>query len=767
MKNSTDTGFSTVIGLLVLITSGLLFAAGLHAETVTYKYDVNGRLVDADFGGKGSHVYTYDKAGNILTETIVARARYALQVSVNPEGGGSVTGGEISCPSQCSALVPEGDLVSLTAEAETDFVLLGWSGACTGTGACDVAMDAPKKVTAKFAPLTYNIDGKDVPKAIPDYDADGVESTLVVPAGPYMSVSDVDVHVDITHPYIGDLVVKLTHAGSGRSARLFVRSCGSSDNIIAVFDDEAAASLQCPPNGTYKPAEPLSVFDGVNAAGRWILSVSDNAGADKGTLNSWSITLRCSTTPLTPQLTVTKAGTGSGNVTPDKGSLAWTGNTGMATYDYNTSVTLTAKADSGSTFAGWSGEGCSGTSTCTVKMSVERNVTAAFNLPSPSIASVSPPSGPVGTVVTVAGAKFGDPRGASVVTFNGVQATEYMLWSKTKIKCKVPAVATTGPVKVATAGGTSNGVAFTVTGSGSSADTAGPDQKASGGARVVLSGANSVAAARGNGLSFKWRQVDGTPVRIAGPQSLETWFTAPAVAPLGESLLFELTVTARDGSESKGTCIVNVSDENRAPVAHSGRNRQATGSEIITLDGSRSRDPDDQPLSYSWQQIRGPSVTLSDPRSVRPTFVAPDVGPRGESFVFELTVADAGGLRSRDRCVVNVSWGNEPPRARAGLTQKVQPGARVGLDGSGSSDNDDGVGFYRWRQTLGKPVKLSDPTAIRPVFNVPESGFEGEALVFELAITDAGGLLQTEKVTITVKDPTGGKETEKPFPEAR
>ena len=52
----------------------------------------------------------------------------------------------------------------------------------------------------------------------------------------------------------------------------------------------------------------------------------------------------------------------------------------LAAYDYNTSVTLTAAAATGSTFTGWSGAGCSGTGACTVTMDAAKNVTANFTL---------------------------------------------------------------------------------------------------------------------------------------------------------------------------------------------------------------------------------------------------------------------------------------------------------------------------------------------------------------------------------------------------
>ena len=83
--------------------------------------------------------------------------------------------------------------------------------------------------------------------------------------------------------------------------------------------------------------------------------------------------------------------------------------------------------------------------------------------PIPNIATLSPGSGPVGTEVTIDGTNFGVTQGTSVVKFNGTSATTYNFWSDTQIKCLVPASATTGPVTVTTAAGTSNGMTFTVT----------------------------------------------------------------------------------------------------------------------------------------------------------------------------------------------------------------------------------------------------------------------------------------------------------------
>ncbi len=79
---------------------------------------------------------------------------------------------------------------------------------------------------------------------------------------------------------------------------------------------------------------------------------------------------------VTWTLTVTRAGSGSVTSSP---SGIDCGTTCSAAFASGTSVTLTAVASGGSTFTGWSGEGCSGTGTCTVSLTANRAVTATFS----------------------------------------------------------------------------------------------------------------------------------------------------------------------------------------------------------------------------------------------------------------------------------------------------------------------------------------------------------------------------------------------------
>jgi len=76
-------------------------------------------------------------------------------------------------------------------------------------------------------------------------------------------------------------------------------------------------------------------------------------------------------------LTVTKSGTGSGTVTSSPAGISC-GSDCSEAYNSGTSVTLTAAAASGSTFASWSGD-CSGTGSCVLTMNSIKSVTATFN----------------------------------------------------------------------------------------------------------------------------------------------------------------------------------------------------------------------------------------------------------------------------------------------------------------------------------------------------------------------------------------------------
>jgi hypothetical protein len=106
----------------------------------------------------------------------------------------------------------------------------------------------------------------------------------------------------------------------------------------------------------------------------------------------------------------------------------------------------------------------------------------------PTITSLSPTSGPVGTAVTINGSNFGATQGSSVVRFNGTAAAASS-WSATRIVAAVPSGARSGNVTVTVGGTASNGVAFSV----SSSTPSGPITLTQ--QRTIESGGSSVSLA--------------------------------------------------------------------------------------------------------------------------------------------------------------------------------------------------------------------------------------------------------------------------------
>jgi Divergent InlB B-repeat domain/Concanavalin A-like lectin/glucanases superfamily len=97
-------------------------------------------------------------------------------------------------------------------------------------------------------------------------------------------------------------------------------------------------------------------------------------------------------------LSVAPAGTGAGTVTSNPTGITC-GGTCSSSYDYGTSVTLTATPATGSSFAGWSAGGCTGTGTCVVSVTAATNVVPTFTLNQYAL-TVTPAGTGAGTVTS-------------------------------------------------------------------------------------------------------------------------------------------------------------------------------------------------------------------------------------------------------------------------------------------------------------------------------------------------------------------------------
>ncbi|MEM7082096.1 MAG: proprotein convertase P-domain-containing protein [Pseudomonadota bacterium] len=154
--------------------------------------------------------------------------------------------------------------------------------------------------TAGFSFTTQNIVCVNSGQAIPDNSAAGLDSATTVGLGG--EIEDLNVSLNATHTYVGDLIFTLTHEDSGTSVVMVDRpgvpasgfGCSNND-VDATLDDDSATPVEneCAPGpaltGVLSPNNPLSAFNGLDLAGTWTLNVSDNAGIDTGTLNEWCL----------------------------------------------------------------------------------------------------------------------------------------------------------------------------------------------------------------------------------------------------------------------------------------------------------------------------------------------------------------------------------------------------------------------------------------------------------------------------------------------
>jgi hypothetical protein len=279
---------------------------------------------------------------------------------------------------------------------------------------------------------------------------------------------------------------------------------------------------------------------------------------------------------------------------------------------------------------------------------------------------------------------------------------------------------------------------------------AGPNQTVDEGQTVVLNGSNSTDPDDGI-ASYHWVQIGGPGVNLSDPAAKQPTFTAPDAAAGGIALTFELTVADHDGNQEKDACVVNVTSQNEPPRAIAGADQTVNEGVVVTLNGSLSLDIDGGISSYLWTQVGVPTVTLSNPASSMPTFIAPDVGPEGVSLTFHLTVTDSGNLQHTDACLVNITWQNTPPMAVVAPDYlETAGGSPVTLDGSASTDADDGIATYLWTQIEGDPVSFSNPTSAVTSFTAPKTETFEKNIELRLTVTDHGGLKGTADSTIYV-----------------
>ena len=197
----------------------------------------------------------------------------------------------------------------------------------------------------------------------------------------------------------------------------------------------------------------------------------------------------------------------------------------------------------------------------------------------------------------------------------------------------------------------------------------------------------------------------------------------------------QVTINSSAGGQRSLPVTVTGAADGPIPVkANAGEDETVVFGSTVILNGTNSTGPI---TSFSWTQLSGTPVTLTDANTATPSFLAPNTPT---TLVFQLTVNGEGGPSSATISVTVIEFA-PPPVANAGPNQVVPQGSLVTFAGSATGV----VTTYQWEQLSGFPVQLTNADTSTATFTFPSSQ---ETLLFQLTVVGPGGT-SSDTVQIT------------------
>ena len=268
---------------------------------------------------------------------------------------------------------------------------------------------------------------------------------------------------------------------------------------------------------------------------------------------------------------------------------------------------------------------------------------------------------------------------------------------------------------------------------------AGPDQQLAP-TVVMLDGAASYDP-NGDPLSYKWAQTAGPTVSLEASFPLD-----PGASFLGTRQgLYCFRLVVNDGKVDSLPDDVAVTVLNVAPTADAGFDQVVDAGSVVQLDGSGSRDPNEDALTYAWSQTGGPPVLLQAGGGGLASFCPSQSG----LCVFRLVVSDGELDSAADEVEVVVNAVNRIPTADAGLDQNGLVEQQLVLDGSGSADPDGDPLAFHWSQMEGpEPVVFKGQTSPQVSFTPHTAGI----YIFQLRVHDGQSFSAADTTTVSIED---------------
>ena len=207
---------------------------------------------------------------------------------------------------------------------------------------------------------------------------------------------------------------------------------------------------------------------------------------------------------------------------------------------------------------------------------------------------------------------------------------------------------------------------------------------------------------------------------------------------------YTITLTVNDGTLTNTitkTIVVSLSG-NLAPIANAGPDQSVTINTTVTLDGTASSDPENNPLTYSWTQTSGATMTLSSTTSATPTFTATTIG----IYTFQLIVNDGAQNSAPDTVTITVTpTPNDAPVANFTWTPTEPEATQTVTFTDLSTDPNGDVLVYLWN--------FGDSSATEATQNPTHAYAIAGNYTITLAVSD-GQLSNTMTKIITVKPKT-------------